>query len=707
MLTTTKLNKMKKFYTILLALIVNLIYADCPDLKITKGSLWALGSDHITYALNISNIGTQDAKLDWDPNSPTDNVVIQAFLSYDDLADGNDIRLNDIILGLNSLEKIKAGEIFSVVGRDTLIIREFRYLLFKIDPLNKVQECSEENNSFKILLRSGSLTLEIPKLEGPKGGSLEIPVYGSDFYQMLGFQFSISFTNPSVFRVDSVGKLGLEEMIPNDIRIKNNQHLGLVWFSSHEEGLSFNGKKRLFSIFITLTGEHGECSDLIFDDSFLPLEFISSNPLSEPIEIKTISGRVCIQNLVECGGRVTLSNLEPIPGVKVKANAHIATTDRNGKYLLEKLIRGKDYTISAEKTEDFVHGLSVMDILLIKKHLLEIQALPTPYQIIAADVNGDLTITVQDIVLIRNMILGMIPHFGKTPAWQFIPKSYKFKNPKNPLAEDYPIAYTLNNLQSDQLGLDFIGIKTGDVSLDWQDMLAGRPESRTSQAVTLVLNDQLLEANREYVLPVFTRQFDHIQGFQLALHLDPGVVLHHIESPLLGDFNKQNFHLKDQILKILWYDSRASGSRFLADMDTLFLLHFKTKRSINTRSIFRLDEKALPSLASLEQSGINTIKIEFPRTTTTIKNMDHSLGLAVFPNPATESFILSMHLIQKGPVEIRVVNLLGSVLFQKRQDLEEGMQEIRMDTRSWPDGRYTIMVSGAQGTESRSVVCHH
>ncbi len=698
---------MKKFYTILFALIVNQLYAECPDLKITKGSVLSIGTNHFTYALNIGNVGSQDTKLDWDPNSPTDNVVIQAFLSFDEEIDGNDIRLNDIVLGLNSLEKIKAGEVFSVVSRDTLVIRELKYLLFKIDPFNKVQECSEDNNGFKILLRSGSLSLEIPRLEGPKGGRLEIPVYGSDFYQILGFQFSISFSNPSVFRVDSVGHLGLEEMIPNDIRLKDNQHLGLVWFSSHDEGLSFGGKKKLFSIFITLTGEHGECSELIFDNSFLPLEFISNNPLSEPIEVKTISGRVCIQNLVDCGGKVTLSNHEPIPGVKVKANAHIVTTDRNGNYLLEKLTRGKDYTISAEKVEDFVHGLSVMDILFIKKHLLEIQALPTPYQIIAADVNGDLAITVQDIVLIRNMILGMIPHFGKTPAWLFIPKSYKFKNPNHPLAEDYPIAYTLNNLQANQVGLDFIGIKTGDVSLDWQDMLAGRPESRSSRAVTLAVNDQFLEANREYVVPIYARQFDRIQGFQFALRVEPGVIVQKIESPILIDFNKQNFHLKDQILKLLWYDTRASDSRFIADMDTMFLVHLKTDHSINTRSIFTLEEKALPSLASMDQNGINTIKMEFHRIAAPIKTKDQSLGLTVYPNPAGESFTLGLQMVQKGSVEIRVVNLVGRVVFQKRQTLEEGRQEVRMDARSWPDGRYTITVTGAQGTENRSVVCHH
>lgn len=702
---------MKQLFTILCTLTLTNLSAECPDLKITHASLLQLHQNAIQYALNIANIGNQVAPLDGVTSLESDNVIIHSYLSEDQTIDLWDQKIQPIVLGLTSLEVIKAGEVFSIVNRDSVPTHGYKYLLVKIDATNVLDECSEENNILVLELSTSPLSLEAPIIEGPKGASIEIPIYASNFYNILGFQFSISFSKPSIFRIDSIGHLGLNDMVKSDIRIKDFNTLGVIWFSSQAEGLTFNGKKRLFTIFATLTGDHNECTDILFDHSFLPIEFISTSPLSEPVEVTKLDGRLCIQNLLECAGRVTLSNQTPIPGVNVKANdkkgIRTAMTDFNGQYLLKDLNPGSEYTISADKTDSYLNGLSIMDILLIKKHLLEIQLLPTPYEIISADVNGDLTLSVQDIILIRNLILGVIPHFGKTPVWQFIPKAYKFKNPRNPLLEDYPVSYNLTLLHANQVGLDFIGIKTGDVSLDWMEGRANGLETRAADYFTLTLNEQKLEANKDYVIPVYTRQFNNIAGFQFSLKLDPSITFLKMTAPSLPDFEEYNYRKSQNQLNVLWYDTRTDVGRFIQDTGTLFLVYIKTSLPIEAKQIFSMDVKQIRPEGVHALNRYYSIKMESLNIQSPNKSRGDVLNIQLFPNPVTEVLNIRFYSDERGMANIRVTDLTGRTIFQLAHTMNPGEQSLQLNTRNWPEGQYAVQIATKDQFKTQSVVCHH
>ena len=702
---------MKQVFTLLGVFIWSIISGECPDLKITHASLVKFSHNSIRYAINIANIGNQIAHLDGATPSELDNVIIHTYLSNDQVIDSGDKKIQPVILGLTSLEIIKAGEVFSIVNQDSISTIGYKYLIIKIDATNTLTECSEENNVTILELRTSSLSLEAPIVKGVKGASVEIPIYASNFYKILGFQFSISFSKPQMFRIDSIGNLGLNDMVKNDIRIKDLNTLGVIWFSSQAEGLTFDGKKRLFTIFATLTGEHNDCTDIRFDHSFLPIEFISFSPLSEPIDVVKVEGRLCIENLIECGGRVTLSNLTPIPGVKIKARDQkgivTAVSDFNGKYLLKDLNPGSEYTISADKTDSYLNGLSIMDILLIKKHLLEIQLLPTPYDIISADVNGDLTISVQDIILIRNLILGVIPHFGKTPVWQFIPKSYKFKNPKNPLPEDYPVSYNLTLLHSNQVGLDFIGIKTGDVSLDWMEGKARELESRAANYFTLTINEEKLMADKEYVIPIYTRQFNNIAGFQFSLKLDPSITFIKMTAPSLPDFEEHNYRANQNKLNVLWYDSRADQGRFIADTSILFLVYVKTSLPIASEQIFTLDPKQIEPEGVHALNRFYSIKMETLKNQPLKKATNNTWQVHLFPNPVSNILNIRFNSDDAGPAIIKAIDLSGRVIFQDIHTMYPGEQNIQLNTRMWPEGQYTIQIATKYQFKSERVVCHH
>jgi hypothetical protein len=667
---------MKLIFTMLLSVTLSGIFAQCPDLNITQAGILNLEPNYIRYGINLENIGTKDTKLDWSSTTDLDNVVIHSYLSNDALINFGDKKLQDIILGLSPLNEIKAGEVFSIVNRDTLNTAGYLYLILQIDTHGNIIECSNENNITILPLRRKQLILETGNVEGPKGTSMEIPVYASDFYNILGFQFSLSFSKPTIFRVDSIGNIGLNELNKGDITVKSDNKLNAIWISGQQNGLSFNGKRKLFSIFVTLTGEPGACTDIRFDDSLLPIEFISSSPLGDPIKAQTINGQLCIQNLVECSGRVTLSNNNPIVNALIRANQSSAITDYNGRYSIKDLTPGINYTLSASKTDTYTNGLSVIDIVLIKKHLLQIQSLPTPYELIAADVNGDLTISVQDMVLIRDLILGFIPNFGKTPVWQFIPKNYKFKNPLNPFLELYPISYSLPNINSNKANLDFIGIKTGDVSLDWSERYAPSLETRAANYFTLTVKEEMLEANKIYSIPIYTRQFNKINGFQFAIKFDPSIKFENISTTSLKDFSAKNFNQYDDKLNVLWYDSKSEGN-FIADTGVLFILKVKTSKSMNTKSIFEIDRNSIVPQGIHEQGWYYSIRTESIKALLSPNTDKSTVDLKVYPNPVTDLLHISFNLDDfDSKAKLKVIDPYGRTIYESSPFTSTGTHQV-------------------------------
>ncbi|KAA3632168.1 MAG: hypothetical protein DWQ02_15155 [Bacteroidetes bacterium] len=109
-------------------------------------------------------------------------------------------------------------------------------------------------------------------------------------------------------------------------------------------------------------------------------------------------------------------------------------------------------------------GMSTLDRILIQKHILGIQALDSPYKMIAADVNNSATITASDIIQMRKLILGIFVDFPNNTLWRFVDADYVFPNPANPWVEEFPEVVEIENPWDQINNVDFIAIKIGDVS---------------------------------------------------------------------------------------------------------------------------------------------------------------------------------------------------------------------------------------------------
>ena len=168
----------------------------------------------------------------------------------------------------------------------------------------------------------------------------------------------------------------------------------------------------------------------------------------------------------------------PLPGVAVNAanvggsTAANAMTDGAGVYEVMVNAQGS-YTTAPAKSGDspVSQGVSTFDITLIRRHILGLTALGSPYKLIAADVSNSSSVTTLDITLMRRLILGITTTF---PAglWKFVRSDFVFANPLIPWSYESTRSYA--ELQADVIGQDFIGIKLGDANGSWQAAAGGQ-----------------------------------------------------------------------------------------------------------------------------------------------------------------------------------------------------------------------------------------
>lgn len=123
---------------------------------------------------------------------------------------------------------------------------------------------------------------------------------------------------------------------------------------------------------------------------------------------------------------------------------------------------GSNGTITPVKDDNPLNGVTSFDWVLIKKHILGIEPFTSPYQWVAADINGDRVIDLQDSVDHYRLILGIYNELPNNTSWRFIPEDYQFPSP-NPLSEPFPETWEFSNLQ-EATSVVFVAVKIGDVN---------------------------------------------------------------------------------------------------------------------------------------------------------------------------------------------------------------------------------------------------
>jgi Carboxypeptidase regulatory-like domain len=170
-------------------------------------------------------------------------------------------------------------------------------------------------------------------------------------------------------------------------------------------------------------------------------------------------------------GQLTQWTGEPMANVKVAlggAKTDTVTTDAEGKYVIRNLSVGQNYTVRPVSNNDALNGLGTFDLVEISRHLLQLDTIATPWQLMAADANNNGNLSTFDVVELRKLILGVYTeNLPLVPSWRFFPANTTFPNPQNPFSPNLPLQFiAINNLQGHSSNINFFGVKTGDMDMN-------------------------------------------------------------------------------------------------------------------------------------------------------------------------------------------------------------------------------------------------
>jgi hypothetical protein len=171
-------------------------------------------------------------------------------------------------------------------------------------------------------------------------------------------------------------------------------------------------------------------------------------------------------------------------------------TDADGNYAVS-VPTGDTYTVKPYRDINPLYGVSTFDLVYLRNYLSGEFQFFSPFQIIAADGNGDNLVNATDSLLIRQLIVGLIAEFPNIGSWRFVSKGYEFPNPQSPFP--FPEEITINNLSGDAVNRDFWAIKAGDLnfSVDTDSLynrgVSGRVRIDSNADCTISMDESPLE----------------------------------------------------------------------------------------------------------------------------------------------------------------------------------------------------------------------
>ena len=451
--------------------------------------------------------------------------------------------------------------------------------------------------------------------QGFKGEEILVPFRVGGYLDITGFQFSLTW-DPEVMKLVTEGdtgdqvKLGQVAVLgesPNFKPMLTSSNFGIqgpgsltfLWDEAlnPELGQTLVDDTVLFSLAFQLVGAGGSSTTLSVVETPTAIRAFDKSGIEIPLY--TEEALIEISDTISVTGAITLfgEGLKPIPGVKILARqgAETVTTlaDEGGQYLVS-IEPGFDYQLTASlASKEFPSaGVDVSDIIMLRKHILNLERLPNNMSMLAADVNRDGFIDVGDIIGMRKVILGIDAFYSiqgdGTPEdiFRFVNAEFTdgaVENFFSDLAEASVIS--LDGPSANTSGVDFAGVKLGDTNGDWEPPTTGSTTleatpagDRLGQPIAnayLDFGSVKVTQDGHMNLPLYLTANEPLMGVQFELNWDRTLLaLDSISSSALPGFSP-NFHtsVHEGSAKVAWDDAMLSGIQ--ADgSEPLLMLHF-------------------------------------------------------------------------------------------------------------------------------------
>lgn len=459
-------------------------------------------------------------------------------------------------------------------------------------------------------------TVSVPDAVAHPGRSVSLPISLETDAELVGIQFDVRW-EAALF---AEATLIAEPSLPEEIRVRFGRlSAGHHRLAIYGTGAGYLPSQRMARLDLVvaegsfLTPGRIQLESLLLGGAASPVAvdggIVRSGTLSivpAPAEIR-LSGQIRYYG----GGRAI-----PDVEVKVRGEAEADGVGNEDGVFDIRAPAGVPIAISLEKRADSPpnRGVTVLDLLLVERHVLGKEALDSPWKRLAANVDRQGGINAADAFLMRQVIHGNADRYvSGQPVFRFLPASTVFSDASQPWdAPDFIRHESPAQNLSDQ---DFFGVKLGDVDGDW-----GSAASRARDPIV----NRLLIASREDSAPKnqsvtlaaafapekgdgkeFSVELRAAEGFRAVTSLQFTLVWNPAEMAFTGvsRFGLPNLsegHFGTRLaergrLSFAWADASLQGAT-LAGGESLFSLRFR-RLADKVKTPMQFGSEPTPALA--------------------------------------------------------------------------------------------------------------
>jgi hypothetical protein len=263
-------------------------------------------------------------------------------------------------------------------------------------------------------------------------------------------------------------------------------------------------------------------------------------------------------------------------------------TDASGKFKFTD-VPICDLELAIAPTHQDITGINAADALTLARHLLGLEAVIEPVQILAADINGDQQINQADLDQLSSQILS---NQAMVKPWLLWFEGFSF--PTDPLQAVLPSNSELVPCTfGDSILLKLA--KCGDINASWA---SGAAHKSGTETAVFKIEDQTFSAGQTVEFQVISPDLDGLPAFQLALTYDQNFtdlinVIPDLVAPDLVTLKPL-----EHTVNCLWFDPYLEGGPVSKGMHvSLFTISFTAKQAGKLSDMFRINQQGMVSTA--------------------------------------------------------------------------------------------------------------
>ncbi len=357
-------------------------------------------------------------------------------------------------------------------------------------------------------------------------------------------------------------------------------------------------------------------------------------------------------------GRVKTFYGEDISHVAVELGEEgLAITNNIGRYEINAPAIDESYTLSSGKDDEAINGLSVLDIILVQRHILGLATFVEEGKLIAADVNFDGGVTALDLVEMRRVLLGTDDEYRNGNEWVFYSaESMSQFEGLDVFNASQEVIITPDNYM---LSHDFVGIKSGDVDgsarvNDYKAVI--RSGSRN---INYKINSI---AEGTYEIKLSSADALNLMGLQIDLNLNGGDITN-LNSEVFA-LNEGNYQISDDNVKVV-----LSGHNGVAVNDDSNILTIIVNAKVEPSLTLSNNDYSNMVLADLSSEGVRLNRVfgEEELVTRVLQNQ---------PNPFSTQTTIDFVIDKSQNVEFSFFNSAGQQVHRRISFFNKGTNSI-------------------------------